>query len=331
MEALVSVIVPVYNVEQYLPRCIDSILGQTYKELEIYLVDDGSTDRGGEICDEYQKRDSRIRVIHKENAGLSEARNAALDVISGQYVTFVDSDDFISGFYVENLYRALKTTDADMAVSRFVNYYAGDRLPVFAGIDDAEIEVLSSIQCMERLFYQENMDTSAWGKLYRAQDFKNIRYPRGKWYEDILVTYRMIKACGKVAFVSSVDYLYVQRADSIQNVSFQPKKLDAVEQMHDLQYEVKNTFPELAGAVDCRCFSAVCNILFQIPRGEYPEYREMLWSELKHLRKCVLSNSRARKKARYAAMLSYLGYGAVYRIYHMLDARGRGVHKKKYE
>ena len=117
MEPLISVIVPIYNVKAYLDRCVESLLGQSYKNLEIFLVDDGSTDGCGKVCDRYAAQDPRITVIHKKNGGLSDARNAALDVAQGEYYAFVDGDDWVSPYYVENLYRALRKADADMAVS----------------------------------------------------------------------------------------------------------------------------------------------------------------------------------------------------------------------
>ena len=126
-ESLISIVVPIYNVEKYLNRCVDSILNQTYRDIEIILVDDGSPDRCGSICDEYQKRDTRIKVIHKKNGGLSDARNAGIKMAHGEYITCIDSDDFISPFFLENLWTAMKKSKCEIATSWFVDYYEGDQ------------------------------------------------------------------------------------------------------------------------------------------------------------------------------------------------------------
>lgn len=162
---LVSVIVPCYNVEQYLPQCIDSILNQTYQNLEVWLVDDGSPDRCGEICDEYAKKDARIKVINKKNGGLADARNVALDVMTGEYVVFVDSDDYISPTHIEGLYHLIEKYGADVSVNTFCSFYEGSSPnPSPKSTKDW---VLDGLHAAEIMFYQEHFDTTAWGKCIR--------------------------------------------------------------------------------------------------------------------------------------------------------------------
>lgn len=210
----VSVIVPVYNVEEYLERCINSILNQTYRNIEIILVDDGATDESGKICDDYEKKDERIRVIHKKNGGLSSARNAALDVVRGEFITFVDSDDYISNYYIELLYKALCDANADISVCDFKkgteNNYS------FKKNNYSKKQVFLSEACLEQWHsHNKKNETVAWGKLYKADLFGNIRFPVGKIHEDIYVTHCLVARARKICFIKTELYYYFQRAGSI--------------------------------------------------------------------------------------------------------------------
>lgn len=314
---LISVIVPVYKVESYLHRCVDSIKNQTYANLEILLVDDGSPDKCGLICDEYSKQDKRIRVIHKENGGLSDARNAALDVMQGEYVTCIDSDDFVSKYYVENLYIAIKEMNCDISASWFVNYYEGDKIPETSLVKKSEIKKLTRIEAYKKMLYQDGFEISAWGKLYRSSLFQGIRYPFGKLYEDIPTTYRLMEHTNKIAVISQRDYYYFQRKESIAQSDFSVKKMDGVNHMNNLRQFMTDNYPELAKAAECRYFSTVCNILFLIKdKNENKKERKELWSEIKKYRKSVMLNSEGRKKARIGAAISYLGYDVMSMIYN---------------
>ena len=158
---LISVIIPVYNVREFLNRCVDCVINQKYKNLEIILVDDGSSDGCSLICDEYGNLDSRIKVIHKNNGGLSDARNAALDIMQGEFVTFIDSDDFVSEFYVENLYQAIKEKECDISASWFIDYYEGDKLPEAQPVKSDEINVFTRAEAYKKMLYQDGFETSA--------------------------------------------------------------------------------------------------------------------------------------------------------------------------
>lgn len=323
MKPLISVIIPVYKVEKFLPRCIDSVMKQTYTNLEIVLIDDGSPDQCGELCESYAKKDKRICVIHKENGGLSDARNVALDMIHGEYVCFIDSDDFVTIHYIENLYNAIKKTQADMSCSSFINYFENDSIlqKTSNEIEDTLVTYTSE-QCLEKMLYQDKIETVAWGKLYDATLFKDIRYPKGKLYEDVCVTYKLIHRANKIVVFDNKDYYYYQREDSIQYKKFTLAKMDAIWHMRELVEFVEKEYPMLQQAAICRYFSAVCNILFQIPEKEYDEQRIMLWNEVKRNRKMVLTNSQGRKKARAAALLSFLGYHIMSLIYRKTQFRG---------
>ena len=166
MEPLISIIVPVYNVAAYLCRCVDSLLGQSYQNIELLLVDDGSTDESRAICDEYAARDARVRAFHKKNGGLSDARNAGLDAAKGAYLSFVDGDDWVSLYYIENLYRALVQAGADFSASCFEEVFE-NQLVQSAPVNRLEqFEILSQEECLRRILYQDGMEvtmrTSRW-------------------------------------------------------------------------------------------------------------------------------------------------------------------------
>ena len=224
---LVSVIIPVYNVEKYLRKCVDSVLSQTYKNLEIFLVDDGSPDNCGKICDEYAKKDKRIKVIHQQNCGLSSARNAALDVCTGEYITFIDSDDWVEPTYVEELYNAIKKYNCDVSVCGH-NHINNDEKVTQKICYESFDEIYRDDIC--NLFFRlKPISITAWGKLYRRDIFKELRYPVGINYED---TYIITDICANVkkgiAIVKKTLYNYlVLRTGAITQV-VSKKKFDSI-------------------------------------------------------------------------------------------------------
>lgn len=214
---LVSVIIPVYNVEKYLARCLDSVVGQTYQNLEIILVNDGSTDRSGEICGQYAERDARIRLFTQENQGLSAARNTGLDHMNGEYVTFVDSDDYISLFFVEILLKALLELKVPIAMCRF-DYIdeekGGQGIPCPAS--KANFRILSRDNVydeIDRRVY--NVVIAAWGKIYSKSIFDGLRFDVGRLCEDSFIVHKVYDRIDIVCSTDTVLYHYVQRSNSI--------------------------------------------------------------------------------------------------------------------
>lgn len=312
---LISVIVPIYNVQNYLKRCIDSIINQTYSNLEIILVDDGSSDNCPEICDQYQGKDSRIRVVHKKNGGLSDARNAGLDIMRGEFVTCIDSDDFVSPYFIENLWNAIREYKCDIATSWFVEYYEGDSVPKTEKLKLTDVKPLNREDFYEKLLYQDGVEISAWGKLYKSSLFQGVRYPVGKLYEDIPTTYLLIEKVTKIAVFPNADYYYFQRKTSIAQAEFSVKKMDAINHMRIFKNFIVSHYPNLKMAAECRYFSTVCNILFQIREAKFEDQKKELWNEVKKYRYDVLINKKGRSKARIAAFLSYGGYNLMQFIY----------------
>lgn len=323
MEPLVTIIVPVYMVEKYIDKCVQSILAQSYCNLEIFLVDDGSTDSCGKICDGYADKDSRIKVIHKPNGGLSDARNVALDVCTGDYIVFMDSDDYVSEYYIENLLTAALKSDSNIAMSWFENVVEGtEPTSTVSLVETDKIEILDINECLRRLFYQDGIETTATGKIYKKELFEDVRYPVGKLYEDIPVTYQLLKKANGGALISNVDYYYLQRKNSIQYQKFNDRKLDAITHWEMVLEDVDKEYPELITASRCRYFGCLCNILFQINDNNAQQQKNLLWNKIKDCRQQVLKDKFCNKRTTIAAMLSYMGYPIMSRIYHLTQMRG---------
>lgn len=226
----VSVIVPVYSVEKYIEKCINSIINQTYKNLEIILVDDGSPDNCPKICDDYALKDNRIKVIHKANGGLSDARNAGLDIAGGEYFMFVDSDDYVEPNMVEVLYKALIDNDTTMSICNYKLVYENSENDV--GNNDSPIQdgVITGKKLLSDLFFCNYWHwVIACCKLYRKELFDNVRFPFGKKHEDQFVFHKIVLKCEKIACVSAPLYNYLQRYDSIMHKGVSLKSLDDAE------------------------------------------------------------------------------------------------------
>lgn len=316
-QPLVSIIVPIYNVEQYLPKCLDSIVNQTYRNLEIFLVDDGSPDRCGAICDEYAKKDARIKVIHKKNEGLADARNAALNVVTGEYVVCVDSDDYISPTHIEGLYNLIKKYGAEVSINTFCSFYEGSSPnPIPKSAKDW---VLDGLHATEMMFYQEHFDNTAWGKMYKASLFDGIRYPKGLLFEDLPTTYRLLLKANKVVFNNEQSYFYLLRTNSIEGTPFSPHKLDSGLQLIALMDKDRDILQPIIKSYNCRIVSFVFHLLLQMPEGY--EHRNDFECRIKKIRLSVLMDNRARKKTRLACLFSFIGFGLVQKIFNKVKTR----------
>ncbi len=214
MNKLISVIVPVYNVEKYLQKCVDSIINQTYQNLEIILVDDGSTDNSGKICDEYLKKDKRIKVIHKRNGGLSDARNWAIDVAEGEYIEFVDSDDYIEQDMIEFLYNNIEQYNADISIC---SYYMIDEKECINQSTN-ELYVYSRLEILQEVLLDEKIRSYAWNKLFKKSLFDDIRFPVGKIFEDVITIGKLFEKSEKVVLNDVAKYYYRQREGSILHI-----------------------------------------------------------------------------------------------------------------
>lgn len=226
MQDLITVIVPIYMVEPYLNRCITSIVNQTYQNLEIILVDDGSKDNCPALCDAWAKKDSRVRVIHRENGGLSEARNSGIDAAKGEYLAFVDSDDFVSEEFIETLYRACKLTESQIAQCCY-EYVDGDKMTKDKEEVTEPIKVYSGKEMIKGMSWRDGAyNVVAWNKLYHKSVFDGVRYPKGRIHEDEATTHKLFYQAEKVAFVYRFLYGYYTGGSSITRDKFSKKRLD---------------------------------------------------------------------------------------------------------
>lgn len=215
MNEKISIIVPVYNVEKYLSRCVDSIINQEYKNLEIILVDDGSTDNSASICDSYQKKDNRIRVIHKENGGLSSARNAGLDVATGEYVGFIDSDDYIAKDMYFNLYSRIKASKSTIANCMYVRVFDSGETSE-SRVPHTKDEAILKETYLEELLLHDG-DVSVCTKLFSKDLIGDLRFDTGKLNEDLLFMVKILNKFSSIEFVGKIGYFYYARDKSISS------------------------------------------------------------------------------------------------------------------
>ena len=241
-QPLISIVVPVYNVKAFLAKCLDSIVKQTYMNLEIIVVDDGSTDGSEEICDSYAERDGRISVIHKENGGLASARNAGIDLAHGEYIGFVDSDDFIEPFMYEKLLKALLKHSCEIAVCG-INYVFDDGTVIPKANLEPE-RIFDFQQAITEMNTFRLFDMGAWSKLYSRRLFDDIRFPIGKLSEDFFIMYKLFNRSRYVVYVPDACYNYFQRANSITK----SKKInhDFLEAAYEQMLFLDKNYPDLS-------------------------------------------------------------------------------------
>ena len=257
----VSVIIPVYNVRKYLRRCIESVLDQNFDNYEIILVDDGSTDGSEEICDLYKNKHDRVRVYHKENGGLSDARNFGMEKANGKYWTFIDSDDYVTNDYLSTLYNMI--VDNDVRMSCISSHRIDNTELVY--FDDGnyeDVDILTNVETLERMFKRDDVAVSAWGKMYDKDLFTDVCYPKGKLYEDLYTTPYLIDKCDKVALSRNKKYYYYVRRDSITKGSLSEKDYSIFDGLQKLVDYFGEKYPKLyKPVVSCYVLYTINNII----------------------------------------------------------------------
>lgn len=243
-QVLISVIVPVYKVERYLPKCVESIRNQTYPHLEIILVDDGSPDGSGIICNAFARKDERIRVIHKENGGLSDARNAGIQAARGEYLAFVDGDDWIEPDTYEAMLALMEKYGVKLVCAG--RYDENDATgEAVIGLCPQREEALPGTEVVHRIFRWEGLDSSACDKLFHRELFRDIRFPVGQVVEDVPTIYRAVLLAGKAAMLPRPLYHYVHREQSITTAAFSEKTFHAVSSATRVYEDIRRSYPEL--------------------------------------------------------------------------------------
>lgn len=241
---LISVIVPVYNVEEYLNRCVDSILAQTYQNLEIILVDDGTKDNCDKICDDYAAKDPRIKVIHKENGGLSSARNAGIDIARGEYLGFVDSDDWIEPEMYEHMLKTARKYDVKLVCAGRYDF-SSRRNEKTVGLCPEREEVITGMELLGRVFTWNRCDSAAWDKLYHRSLFAEIRYPLGQISEDVAMFYKLAELVDRAAMCDKPFYNYYHRPGSITTAKLSEKTFHFPRHTAVIYDYIRENHPEL--------------------------------------------------------------------------------------
>lgn len=280
MEPLISVIVPIYKVEDYLRPCVDSILCQTYSNLEVILVDDGSPDNCGAICDEYAAKDSRVKVIHKKNGGLSDARNAGMEVSTGEFLSFVDSDDLLPPDAIERLLSLAQTHDTDLVIgghSRFSEEPEPSAEP-------GQIRIMTPEEAMANMLQN---GCASWARLYRRVIHADTLFPVGEINEDEAIVMRLLEQCSRVAITTAVVYYYRCRPESITTASFSPKRMAWPQHCRQNLTYIQENHPALVALAASRYRGSLMWTLTEIALSgqEYPDQVEQLICQLRQNQK----------------------------------------------
>lgn len=299
---MISVIVPVYKVEKYLDNCVRSILTQTYSDFELILVDDGSPDNCPKICDDYATNDNRIVVLHKQNGGLSDARNSGLKIAKGSFVTFIDSDDYVANDYLETMMAMQQKYDVDIVVTGIETFLEGEN-PRINNNDNKEY-VYSGIEALENMLYQNNLDSSACAMLLPIEIAKKYPFPFRKYHEDEFTTYKYYVSVEKVAVTTKPLYYYLQRKGSIMH-TFGQASIDELDAADNYVNFCKKFYPNLVPAAESKKFSDYCQVFLSnkdIKKTNYDEYLRI--SEYINESKIkIFKNKKCRNKNRIAALL----------------------------
>lgn len=300
---MVSIIVPVYNREDYLCECVDSVLAQTFSDWELVIVDDGSTDSSGEIADRYAASDSRIKVCHTQNGGLSCARNKGIDISAGEYISFLDADDALHPQALQIMTEVLEHSSADIFTAGMHRGYH----PAFRQIGIYDTVYMSPAEAIESSLYQDGkLLHSAWGKIYKRKIFTHQRFTPGIFYEDLDFFYRACDECELIAVSSCHLYFYRDTPDSITNV-WKDKRLDVLYAVDRIESYMAHKHPALLPAARDRKLSANFNIFILASANDRPDIAELCWSVVKNYRLGSLKDPHVRLKNKAGILLSYLG------------------------
>lgn len=320
---LLSVIVPVYNVEKYVGRCVDSILAQTYENLEVILVDDGATDSSGTVCDAYAAKDCRVLVIHKENGGLSSARNAGLDICRGEYIAFVDSDDWIEPDAYKNMLAVAWDLDVKLVCGgRYdVNSKTGEKK---VGLCPHKTERISSEELVGRIFTWDQCDSSACDKLFHRSMLASWRFPEGKVTEDVPVMYRIVLGTDWVAVYDQPIYNYYHRHGSITTAAVSDKTFHFLEHTDVIYPDILENHPAISDQarylrIRALAYSALSiEVAGSDARKQYGDIYRCCCKELRHHSGFLLKSSLFGRKEQLTDLLLGFGlYPAFRRVYHM--------------
>lgn len=310
MGVKVSIIVPVYNVEKYIENCIQSLLNQTLKDIEIILVDGNSKDKSGYICDKYEKIDSRIKVIHTEDRGVSYSRNIGIKVAEGDFIGFVDSDDYVDKNMYKKLYDLCTENNCELSVCKLGREIDGK---IINYEDNEFLKIMNNEEAMEELFKGVLYRFSLCNKLFKKDLFKDIAFPEGRIHEDLSTTYRLFANANKVTYINYIGYIYVKRSNSILTSKYNKKRLDAFIGWSEILDFINEKYPMLKDTVyACYTYACIDHMNYILNQVEHKDEKMQLLSVIRKnvniYYKNILRNRILTKK--YKILISILNYNS---------------------
>lgn len=310
MEDLISIIVAVYNAKWYLEKCVNSLINQTYRNLEIILVDDVSTDNSGEICDDFQKKDERIKVIHKENGGHADARNAGIKASKGNYIFFVDNDDYIDSDLIECLYKRAKQCNAEIVACGYIKetYYSNK-------IEYAkENYIADSEEMIRRMLQYDDVSLALWDKLYKRELFEDIELPKDIVYDEVSSLYRLFDRAKIIAHIDKAGYHYVQRAGSILHKKFNKEKLCIIDLSEKILEFVTKKYPKIICEAESFLIINLNKAIIECYKNKFKKEYKQFKNKSKEYISRTLKNPKIKLKTKLKNILiTYFGFARVFK------------------
>lgn len=304
---LISIIIPAYNVELYIDQCIKSILQQTYQNIEVIIIDDGSTDQTPQMCDNYSAQDSRVKVYHQENAGQAAARNFALTMAKGEYIIYIDCDDYVSLDYIENLFNYMVKYEADI-VQCYAQKFWDDGKKELLKISETTPQVYNASEALKEFCYQRKFYAAPWAKLIRRELMEGLAFPENMGYEDMAIMYKLIGKVNKIVLLPKILYFYRQHNASTMHNTFSKKKIDRIIIAEDLKRYIEMNFPENSTAVKTRYILANFQLLMDLPyNSKYKELRKKIKINIRSVRWDVIMDKQSKRDIRLMSAFSFLG------------------------
>ncbi len=320
---MVSVVVPIYNTEKYLRQCIDTIIHQTYSDLQIIFVDGDSPDNSKKICEEYAVKDSRITVLCHENEGLSADRNVGIDIAKGEYITFIDGDDFIAPDMIENMLKAAQRENADMVACQVIRCEELDVPETIKFVQSAFNSESYTGNDKMRVFLQgEKIGTTAWAKLYRTSMFREIKYPVGKNHEDVYTTYKLVHIANKLCIINSVGYIYRKNLSGLSK-GFSKTRLDSIRGNLERVQFIEEEYPDLVDEAYTGVIYSCNQCLMLMGKAGYQDTETFEWMHglYKKYGKYYIRSGRTSKLGKIAACIAKIDVKTAWMIF-------KSVHKK---
>lgn len=325
MDDIITIIIPVYNVENYVEKCIKSVIEQTYKKLQIIIIDDGSKDLSWKICEHYSNIDNRIVFFRKENMGLSDTRNRGLDICEGKYVFFLDSDDFLPNDAIETLYKNILSNNADISIGRFLDCYSPSFQITDENLFEFQTEIYDKTNGLNTMLYNSKFTNAACNKLYNIKLFDGVRFPVGKLYEDLATTYKLFYKAEKVVYSNKYTYCYLRdRENSIMHKKFSQARMQALDYAEEIVAFAKKSFTKIKKAAISRLVMECIFILLELPNTNefFAENKRVKKIINKYRFQCLL-NTKVPLKQKMLMIASIFGRKFLMKIWNIKEKRKR--------